>query len=81
MFERICRDIRAQDEAIRRHLSELAMHKGALRIIHVTFSSKAEKTVKALEQDKTSQYRQNRVLHTDYFSPFLVTSNGGWGIR
>jgi len=35
--------------------------------------------VKALEQEKTNQYRQNRVLQTEYFSPFLVTSNGGWG--
>jgi len=57
----------------------LAMHKGALRVIDVMFSSKAEKTVKALEQEKTNQYQQNRVLHTEYFSPFLVTSNGGWG--
>jgi len=38
----------------------LAVHKGALRIIDVMFSSKAEKTVKALEQEKTNQYRHRR---------------------
>ena len=54
----------------------LAMHKGALRIIDVMFSSKADKTVMALERriniGRTECYKQ-------YFSPFLVTSNGGRG--
>ena len=54
------------------------MHKGAFRVIDAMFSSKAEKTVKALEQEKTNQYRQNRVLQTEYFSPFLVT-HVQWG--
>jgi len=52
------------------------MHKGALRIIDVMFSSKADKTVMALERriniGRTECYKQ-------YFSPFLVTSNGGRG--
>ena len=58
----------------------LAMHKGALRVIDVMFSSKVEKTVKALEQEKTNQYRHRTECYKRNISPPFwshLTADGG----
>jgi len=54
---------------------------GRIVVIDVTFSSRTDMSMEALEEKKTKEYRVNRDYDPAHFVPFVLTATGAWGSR